>query len=282
MSDAAAEIYNKEFKFFENYQHSPDYSQDENDPSHSNILYKYLKDAPKNEPIDNLFKQFYDFFYKRAYEYDINGYNLIFFNPAQFSAFQGDWNNAALLNNFFRDLIVMAVDYNPHEISVSKTSIELTSSLNFSYPTDTNHSGDISITYLDTDDLRIYSYHSLWLKYIFYANMGYLTPNASYIENNTIDYFASIYSLKFKQDMKTPTLATKAMGVFPNSLPSKETIGTRGEHQLTLTTINYSMLYYTDEMVNIKTFNDTKSATPDSEINPIYQEILSLFDVTEF
>lgn len=259
-SSAWQEIYDKEFSYFEQYSNTPEENLQDN-------IYKYLKDAHTNEDLDELFNDFYKFFYDRAYEYDINGYNLILFSPASFSAFS--LTNEVVLDTYLRDSIVMAVDYSPHEIQVSKSTIDLTSSLNFIFPTDTEHGGDISITYLDTDDLKIYAYHSLWLKYIFYVNMGYLKPASKFIENNTIDYMGSVYSLKFKSDMKTPVLATKAMGVFPNSLPIKETMGTRGEHQVTLTTVNYTTLYYMDEVVG-------KNAN-----SQIYGEIRDLFTGTQ-
>jgi hypothetical protein len=284
-NSANQELYEKEFEFFTKFTSTPDLNETKpEDSTHGDFLYKYLKKAHSEEEIHDVFKQFYDYFYNRTYEYDINGYNLILFNPPSFSAFtstqetqkpkeSSSLDKNRILDTYIRDTIMMAIDYTPHEISVSTSQIDLTSSLNFQYPTDTNHGGNISVTYLDTDDLRIYSLHSIWLKYIFYCNQGYLVPDKFYIESNTIDYLASIYSLKFKADMETPTLATKAMGVFPTSLPVKETLGVRGQHELTLTTVNYSTLYYMDEVIK----NEFPTQKDMQKTNPIYDEITTLF-----
>lgn len=274
-SNPNEEVYKNQFEFFSRLTQTPESKQQN--------LYKYIKTAAQNENIDNIFKDFYKFFYSRAYEYDISGYNLIFFRPPEFSAFNGQWteNSAVKFKDFFKDIVVLAVDYTPHEIAVSKTQIDLTSSLMFSYPVDSEHGGEISVSYIDSDDLRIHSYHSLWIKYIHYVNMGHLIPATSYIESNTIDYLGTIYSLKFKSNMQTPVLATKAMGVFPTSLPVKESMGVRGQHEIALTSISYTTLYHTDEPIGPPETSELEDTPSDviveEDKNPIYYEITQLF-----
>ena len=49
--------------------------------------------------------------------------------------------------------------------------------------------------------------------------------------------------------MKTPKMIGKAVCVFPNNLPFKEYIGTRGNHQITITNATYNCAYFAEEPV---------------------------------
>lgn len=59
-------------------------------------LYKYLKKSFKNECMSDFFKGFYKFFYDNGYDYDINGFCLVFFYPPHLSGFNWptpDWKS---------------------------------------------------------------------------------------------------------------------------------------------------------------------------------------------
>lgn len=219
-------------------------------------LYKYLKKSFENEDISIFFKGFYNFFYDRGYEYDINGYSLIFFYPAHLSGagaggVDSSWAALpdAILHDYFKDFITFAVEFTPIDISVEKTSIGLIGNETFDYPTHVHSSGEVSLTYLDSDDLKLYTYHSIWVRYIHGVILGHLTPLEEYVETNLIDYMGSFYCIRFDADMKTPVSISKALGVYPTGLPYKEMLGVRGQHQVTLYNCSYMCSYFYEEPI---------------------------------
>lgn len=225
------------------------------------LSYKYLNKTYQNEDISEAFKLFYDFFYDNLYDYDVNGFNLIFLRPPIFSGLGQSMTNYPIYNNFF----VYAVDFTPLDFSVSTSQIDLSNSLSFKFPSGIGRSGTVSVSYIDDTNNSIYEFHNRWLIYIERCISGHVSPSSEVVEKNQIDYYASIFTLKFKFDMKTPVLATKSLGIFPESLSSKDIIGTRGDHKLSLITINYSCLFHLSEVVK----KDGKSI--------IYNEIVKSF-----
>lgn len=218
-------------------------------------LYKYLKLSFDTEDISIFYKGFYKFFYENGYEYDINGFSLIFFYPPHLSGLSGvSMGGVSLsappptvLRSLFSDFIIFSLEFTPPDINVEKTSIGLTGTETFDYATHVHSSGETSVSYVDTDDLRFYSYHSYWIKYIHAVILGEISPSSEYITSNAIDYMGSIYCIKFDADMKTPRLISKALGIYPNSLPLKEKIGNRSQHQISLANITYTCAYFYEE-----------------------------------
>ena len=64
-----------------------------------------------------------------------------------------------------------------------------------------------------------------------------------------IDYAGAFYILKYKPDLKKVTYIGKSIGVFPQSLPSKELIGQRTSNELTTLPFNYFCAAYRAEVL---------------------------------
>lgn len=268
-------IFSERFKPFENHNKTPTDQID---------LFKYLKKSVKDEDIHDIFKLFYRYFYHRGYEYDINGYTLVFCMPPPFTAFS-DWGSASMQTNHnFRvgnmmDFMNFAVSFTPVDRDIHESTITLDTSYAISFPVGISFPGQINVGFIDTDDLRVHNFHEMWAKYIFLMNRGMLKPRQHHVMNNVIDYTANLYAIKFKADMITPVLAAKASGVYPTTLPSGETFGNRGAHAISITNITYKCVFYDDEVIHKEYADNPTMISQDSNRtkSPIFHDILRLF-----
>jgi hypothetical protein len=75
-----------------------------------------------------------------------------------------------------------------------------------------------------------------------------------------IDYAASAYIVKYRTDLRTISYIGKAIGFFPQTLPSKELLGQRTTNELTTLPFSYFCAAYrsevTTELTDQQNFND--------------------------
>lgn len=198
-------------------------------------LYKYFKQSYNDIPIDGMFKGFYDYFYNNGYDYDINGFSLIYFVPP----------SIASVGDKLEGYPTLALEFTPSEIQVEKSTIGIIGNETYNYATNVMPSSEVSVSYLDTSDLNIYQVHSEWVKYIHKATLGFEGNS----DNNTLNYLGTIYSLKFGANMEKPLMLAKAVGVFPNFVPYKEYIGPRSTNTITICNCSYTTYYFQEEYV---------------------------------
>jgi hypothetical protein len=226
-------------------------------------LYKYLKKSFKDECISTFFKGFYSFFYDNGYDYDINGFSLVFFMPPHLSGFGWPTPHELIAPNHsagvgivdinYLDFITFALEVTPPDIGVEKGSLGMVASDTFDYPTHIHSSPDISLSYLDTSKLKLYNFHSAWVRYIQAVVSGLVSPAPEYLEvedYDIIDYLGSLYILKFDSTMFRPVMISKAIGLFPNAVPFKESIGPKGQHQITISNVAYTCSYFYEEPID--------------------------------
>jgi hypothetical protein len=124
-----------------------------------------------------------------------------------------------------------------------------------------SESDTCSITFLDNRQLDIYMFHHIWVEYIREVLEGTIEPDSRYYISSdsyddprqgedyaAIDYAASFYIVKYRPDMKTITFAAKCVGVFPQSLPNKELIGTRSSNEVVTLPFTYSCSGYREAL----------------------------------
>lgn len=235
-------------------------------------LYKYLKKSFENECLSDFMKGFYKFFYDNGYDYDINGFSLVFFMPPHLSGF--NWPTPDLLlspsssNSLglsYLDFITFALEFTPSDVSIEKGTLGLVASDTFDYPINIHATTDVSLSYLDTSDLKLYAFHSIWVRYIHAVISGMTLPRNEYLDADNdfdvIDYLGSLYVLKFDADMLKPRMIGKALGIFPNAVPFKEQIGPKGQHQITISNVSYTCSYFYEEHIPEKAIENPAERT---------------------
>lgn len=198
-------------------------------------LYKYFKQAVGEVDIHDLFKEFYNFFYNNGYDYDINGFSLIYFVPP----------SVASVGDKIEGYPTLALEFIPSDIEVEKSSIGIIGNEIYNYATNVIPSAEVSVSYIDSTTLNLYQVHSEWVKYIHRAVLGLEGGS----DNKTLNYLGTIYSLKFGSDMKTPLMLAKATGVFPNFVPYKEYLGPRSQNLITICNCSYTTYYFQEEYI---------------------------------
>ena len=228
-------------------------------PSPFNELINYVDKIfsvkrDKRDFTGGTLRYFYNQLYKRFIP-DINGYVLIFMVPPDLSGYRlgANANQEVVTNeglygdypmNYYHEvakLVTFAgIDFTPptQQISSDKISARVGG---IPYATEVTESEQCSITFIDTIDLDVFQFHHMWLEYIRDVLHGWIQPAKEYLQNEVpiIDYMGSIYIVKYRPTMRDITYIGKAMGVFPQGLPSKELIGARTSNEITTLPINY-------------------------------------------
>lgn len=222
------------------------------------------------------------------YNPDINGYTLLFMVPPDLSGLathQSDptaikkdlgyetdgtqfnpVNPSTLLtslNNVARFATFAAVDFSTPQEQLNTEKISSRSG-GIPYATEFTTSEQMSVTFIDDSDLTIYKFHQIWVHYIWDVLEGKIKPSNEYLEPRFdlheygregglyrgIDYAGAFYVVKYKPDLRRITYIGKCIGVFPQSLPSKELIGQRTSNELTTLPFNYFCAAYRAEVVS--------------------------------
>lgn len=252
-------------------------------------LYTYLRKSFQTECLSDFFKGFYQFFYDNGYDYDINGFSLIFFMPPHLSGF--GWPSPDVLINpggganglSYLDFMTFALEVTPADVTVEKGTLGIIASDTFDYPINVHAGTEVSLTYLDSSDLKLYAFHSIWVRYIHAVISGRVEPTSesggrqysteNIDEDDIIDYVGSLYILKFDSDMLKPRMIAKALGIFPNAVPFKEQIGSKGQHQVTISNVSYTCSYFYEEPISEGAIENT---TPGAR-NVLFSEFMSSF-----
>lgn len=240
-------------------------------------------------PSDNKLLRFFNQMLLYNYSPDINGYTLLFMVPPDLSGLSVDQpdpqtgfyggNSKGLfvkmdgvrssLNEVSKFVTFSAVDFTMPQEQLNVEKISSRSGA-IPYATEFTTSEQLSVTYIDDSDLTIYKFHQVWMHYIWDILEGKLKPSDVYLNSeheydtvNTspsghyqggnyhgIDYAASFYVVKYKPDMKRITYIGKCIGVFPQSLPSKELVGQRTTNELTTLPFSYLCAAYRAEVVS--------------------------------
>jgi hypothetical protein len=223
-------------------------------------LVAYLDTAfSDNEVLKFFYQQLY-----RDFAPDINGYTLIFFIPPHLSGYDEKYdssgtslynqeNPASYMGTVGKIMTFAAVDFTPPQNQIRTENIS-TRSGSIPIASEVSESESCSITFVDNQNLDIYMFHHLWVEYIREILEGVIEPSTDYYTTSDeyesdelygcIDYAASFYIVKYRPDMKTVTFAAKCVGVFPQSLPNKELIGTRTSNEIVTLPFTYSCSGY--------------------------------------
>lgn len=149
---------------------------------------------------------------------DISGYVLLFISPPilsgyasanqNYNAFSGSsyWAETSQLYP------VLATNFTPPIIQVNSGALVGPSGTQH-HPTKIGISDSMSVTFIETMDLDIYTFHKSWIEYILRVVDGSLSPDKAYIQQRTIDYCSSFYFLKFKPNLEEIQYIGKAVNL---------------------------------------------------------------------
>ena len=214
------------------------------------------------QPHSDVIKYFYQQLY-RDFAPDINGYTLVFFVPPHLSGYEelvgkelyDIENKDSYMKIVSRIITFAAIDFSPPQ---SQVRIESVSTRSGSIPiaAEVSETDTMSITFLDNKELDIYMFHHIWVEYIREILEGTIEPNPSYYDSRfgeadnygAIDYAASCYIVKYRPDMKYVTFVAKCVGIFPQSLPNKELIGSRATNEVVTLPFTYSCSGYREAL----------------------------------
>ena len=216
-------------------------------------IYNYRLDDEKivkntGEIINKIFKTFYSNL--SNYSPDITGYTLFFLTPPHLSSpdFEKVLGRPDNLTSFFKYLNVafplLAIDINLPSFNVKVGEFSLrTGGIPMAEEVETTK--EISVTYVETSNLHIYTLHSIWIEYIKEILKGKIAPANIYIEEGIIDYATCAYVLKFDLTGKLMYFG-RLTGIFPVSLNPKDIIGSRHENTLSMVNVNYVCAFYNE------------------------------------
>ena len=196
---------------------------------------------------------------------DISGYTLLFMVPPDLSGYRKESYNigvAAKSNNYKQSVNesgfigwtskmvpFLATQFTPPQIQMNSSTLTSTSGSQ-QYASELQVTDNMSVSYMETNDLDVYSFHRTWVNYIYEILEGNIEPGKDdttgeyNIDSRTIDYAAAFYFVKFRPDLETITYIGKAIGCFPRELPSSEILGNRGTNELTTLSFNYVVSDY--------------------------------------
>ncbi len=210
------------------------------------------------------------FFYQQLYRDfvpDINGYTLVFFIPPHLSGYEASYN-ASSYNQYDKDgymnvvgkiMTFAAIDFTPPQSQVRTESVT-TRSGSIPIASEVSETDNMSITFIDNRHLDIYMFHHIWVEYIREILEGTIEPDPAYydaeylyefgedVNYGAIDYAAACYIVKYRPDMKTVTFVAKCVGIFPQSLPNKELLGSRTANEIVTLPFTYSCSGYREAL----------------------------------
>lgn len=179
---------------------------------------------------------------------DINGYTFIFLLPPLLSGYKIGSED---ISQITKSVCFLATDFTPPAVQVTASEV-MTKTGSIPYGIDVVSSGQMSISFMDSSELKIFGLHKSWISYIEDVTRGIISPEDSFLTNGEIDYASSAYVIRFKPTKGLSwgdiIYVGKAIGIFPLNLPDKEVIGRRDTHELTMLSINYSCSLYRQQV----------------------------------
>ena len=254
-------------------------------------LVGYL-DSVFTTPDAEVIKYFYQQQY-RDFAPDINGYTLVFFVPPDLSGYRlmptgtklYAQNPDSFMGTVGKIMTFAAVDFTPPQSQVRTENVS-TRSGSIPVASEVSESETCSITFIDNNHLDIYMFHHIWVEYIREILEGTIEPANGYYSSEddddtkafyekdiygAIDYAASFYIVKYRPDMKTVTYVSKCVGVFPQSLPNKELIGSRATNEIVTLPFTYSCSGFRESLYGEKSSGNWIFA----ELDGIFKQFVS-------
>jgi hypothetical protein len=218
----------------------------------------YLNDKVAKEELKNSFEKFMKNYYLSKFEYSplTGGFSLFMMVPPYLSGgnykevfgvpYSGSENeNQKFFHTTVISLPFLAIDFSPPQISAKIDENKL---LNGSIPVveEIWPGNSIDVTYYETKELMVYTFHKIWMDYIEEVRLGVIEPAPEMIENGIIDYATAAFVLRFTPDLDLVYLGY-LVGLVPTSRnPGDIVKGSLGYNEIQTVSIPYSLFTYTE------------------------------------
>lgn len=202
--------------------------------------------SDKKSPIPYINKQLF-----RNFNPDITGFTLcLFISPP----FEGIINKDSTYIENVQKLFAFAVnDFTPPQRQIESERVDSRTG-GIPFATELIPTQQCSVTFNDNMELDIFNYHNNWVTYMHELVDGFIEPPAKYYADifspdfGCLDYAGSFFFVKYEPNFKDIKFVGKATGVFPQSLPNKEALGTKTQNDIILLPFTYNCAYYEETL----------------------------------
>lgn len=204
---------------------------------------------------------------------DIGGYVLAYIKPPVLSGLKNKFSSRTEIIEKAKNTVFFIQDITPPETTLN-TSQMSGSTITIPFATGKTSGGQMSVSFLENENVDMYSFHHTWFHYIeqvLYGEEEY-KPDDKYIESGELDYATCAYIIKYKPNMQDVVYIGKMIGIFPINLPNKEIIGSRNQNQITIYNVNYICTDYREVV-----FSDTDKIDSNWVLEDFQADVLSMF-----
>lgn len=241
----------EDYSKIEDYCDTKIYNTIRDDPENLGpYLYKFLYNemVPKCSIFAHILNK--NLTYNLNFHPDVNGFYIIAMIPPHLSGYPDEISNLdnGRIAKTFNKSTFLSLDVNPPEISIESSTVDASNSNSVIYGINRTAGNNINISYIENRDLEIFNSHSLWIEYIRQVLLGDVSPQSQYLNDASghilLDYATSCYIIKYLPNMDTVVYVGKAVGLFPQSVTTKDVIGSRNSPTISMVNINYSCADY--------------------------------------
>jgi hypothetical protein len=191
----------------------------------------------------------------QAFNPDINGYSLCFMVPPPFKALDAiEKYDQEFIDTFRKLTLFSSVDFNPPQRQIQSEKFAARSG-GIPYATEMDISPQCSISYIDNYNLDIFNFHNIWFDFMHEMLLGYIEVPSEYLNPENfkyggLDYAGAMFVMKYEPSMQKVRYLGKATGIYPQTLPNKEIIGTRSTNEIPIIPLTYSCAWYEETLDN--------------------------------
>jgi hypothetical protein len=210
----------------------------------------------KNVVLDSVEKFFLNFYTSRWFYNPLtHGFSLFILIPPYLSApeykevfgepFMKPSNNE---QNFFKTYIksvpVLAFDFKPPQINTKISEDKLIKGT-IPHIDEIIPSNSIDVTYYETKELLVYTFHKIWLDYIDDVKMGRIKPEDSIWENGYLHYAGAAFVLRFTSELDLVYLGY-AVGLIPTGRDPSSIVTTQTHQDVSTVSFTYQFFWYNE------------------------------------
>ena len=212
---------------------------------------------PKRSVLDSFEKFILNFYLDRNYLVPLSGgISMFILVPPYLSApeyreifgepfLSADNNEQDFFKSYIKAVPILAMEYSPPQFGTKMSEDKL---INGSIPhiDEITPSNNMNVTYYETKELLVYTFHKIWMDYIVDVRSGRVLPDEYVWKNGYLDYAGAAFILKFSQTLDLQYLGY-AVGLIPTSRNPGDIVKPNNQNSdISTVNIPYSFYWYTE------------------------------------